>query len=143
MPSVEKMMEMLATLVLFALIAIMLLSLFEGYGEGEISFGHAYPVTQKLVSMVNLLSASPQNESAILTIKPFKFKVTFDCENNYIESEVDFVGKSKYGLYVFSDINLIADDIDCLDGKCAEKKILIDKKVYDNREINITVSEIT
>lgn len=134
-------MEMLATLVLFVLVALLLFNIFEGYNKGEIAFGNAYPLTQKIVTTINMLSASPQNESAIITIKPFKFKLTFDTQNNYVESYVSFIGESEYGLFVFPDVHLIANDIDCLTTDCTDKKILINKEVYGD-EIYVTVGEV-
>ncbi|MCK4634928.1 MAG: hypothetical protein KAT37_03575 [Candidatus Aenigmarchaeota archaeon] len=142
MPSIKDMMEMISTLVMFALIALLLLSVFGGEGD-DIAFANAYPMTQKLVSNINILSASPQNESIIFTIQPSKYKITFDIINNYIECETEFLGKNKYGMFVFRDIQLIASDIECdLDAGCSIKKILVDKKIYSSGQIIIEVSEI-
>ncbi len=138
------MMEMLATLVLFALISLLLLQIFGGEDlGGKVAFAHAYPLTQKLASIINFMSASPQNESAIIAIEPFNYRITFDTDTNYIKSYVSFLGKSEYGLYLFPDIELTApEEIKC-EGCKKEKKILIEKKVYGGKDkVEITVSEL-
>ena len=135
MASMEEMMDMLSTLILFLLIALLLMKVFGGGAANEISFGQSYVVTNKVVSMINIISASPQNETAVLKIEPFTFKIFFDMDENYVESEVDFLGGSEYGLYVFEDIDLIALDgemLDCYTTPCTETiEIFFDKRVTD------------
>lgn len=124
MPSIEKMMEMLATLVVFGLLALVFFSIFGSF-ESEIQFAHAYPVTQRLTCIINMLSAGPENESAILEISPGKYTITF--MGNYIESSVDFIGKSKYGLFVFPDIILVPPDPPVIESDGGPKTIYIAK----------------
>ncbi len=143
MPSTESLMEMFATLILFALIAMLLLTVFgKTVGGGEVPMGQAYPVTQKIVFRINTMSASLQNETAILKIDPFQYNITFDVNNNYVESKVKYFGDTKYGLFLFPDISLIAPDyIDCPHGECLPKNLVIEKKVYEDGPVEITVWE--
>ncbi len=141
MPSIEALMEMLATMILFVLIAtIILQALLVAKGD-EISFGHAYPMTQKIVYMINAISAGPQNESATLKISTFGYKIDFDEDNNYVECETNLFGNAKYGLFVFKDIELVAEDIDCISENCLEPKTLLFQKEVVDGQVRITVSE--
>ena len=143
MPSTESLMEMFATLILFALVAMLLLRIFNGVGEGEVAMGYAYPITQKIAFRINTLSASPQNETALLKIDPFKYRINFDVTNNYVECETDFFGSAKYGLFLFKDIHLVAPPtIDCITTDCLEKTLLMEKKVYGDGTVEITVGEL-
>lgn len=145
MPSIEALMEMLATMILFVLIATVLLQAFLAVKDNEVSFGNAYQMTQKIVYTINALSAGPQNESATLSLNTAKYKIDFDEENNYVESETDLLGSAKYGLFVFKDIELVAQDIDCISdpGKCPKSKtLLFQKEVLSNGNVKIKVSEI-
>jgi len=137
MPSVEAFMVMLASLVLCLLVALFVFPFFTGVVE-EISFGGSYQMTQQVVSTINLLSASTQNESAIIKINPMDFTIKFD--GNYIESSVSFMGDGTYGSFIFPDINLNAP-AEITGDSSAITKLLI-KKEYINDEVYIDVSEI-
>ncbi len=102
---------------------------------GEIAFGSAYSLTQRIVSAINLVSASPQNETVIIKLNPLKCKIDFYPDYSYVESEVEYLGKSNYGLFIFKDIKLTAPpSIDCNTDKW--KNIYI-KKIGNE----ITISE--
>lgn|GEM_PF-5255069 len=119
----------IASLVLLLLIALSMGPLLGDVGE-KFAFGDAYSLTQRIVSVINILSASPQNETAIIELNPLTCNITFYRDFNYIESYVKFMGESRYGQHIFGNINLDltslgSDTIEC-DSKNM-KKIFLEK----------------
>lgn len=146
MPSIEALMNMLATMVLFIVLASVLLMAYGTIRDNEISFGHAYPMTQKIAHTINSLSAGPQNESVVLKITALNYRIDFDLENNYVESEVEFLGNAKYGLFLFPNIELVAEDIDCISDSSlclGPKNLLLQKEVLDDNHVKITITEVS
>lgn len=132
------MMIMVASLVLLLLLALSIAPLLGNTGE-EFAFGSAYSLTQRIVSTINILSASPQNETAVIEINPLTCNIMFYNDFLYIESEVEFMGKSSYGLHIFKDIeldtSLISNPVECdLNNK---KYIFLQKQ---GKSIKVSVS---
>ncbi|UCG95625.1 MAG: hypothetical protein JSV92_01075 [archaeon] len=117
------MMIMLAFLVIVLFIGLTL-SPIAGELGGKVSYVHAFAVTNRIVSLVNMMSASPQNESAVIIIQPVNCNITFynetsvyqDLNDNetlinaiYVESKMEWVKSSKSGLFFFSgDTKIVA-----------------------------------
>lgn len=97
-----------------------------GIGQSVFSFSRASPITQRLTTVINILHSSPQENKAEVLIIPLRCNITFDKVNNYIETRSISSGifETKYGMYFFKDITLIAPDVLQCNGKT---KILVEK----------------
>jgi len=73
----------------------------------QMRFISAYPLTQRFITVINLLSASPEYESAEIKINPLNCTINF-YDNGYVETTVKTKKeKTSYGLFTFP-VNLDA-----------------------------------
>jgi len=109
------MMMVFITLVI-AFMGFLAYSSMAGMGNEEIGFIKATPITQRIASVINIISSSPQNQTTEFEINPLNCTITFDAVRRLVET--DAMLKSKYRMYLFNDTEIHApSNIECNHGK--------------------------
>lgn len=149
-------MFLIITMLIIAVLTVTILSPFVGNMGKKVSHVHAFLVTNRLGSMVNMISASPQNESVMMILNPVNCNITFYNETSfgqdigddeavmgvtYLRSVVGSMQKTESGMFLFANDTQINSFNRTITGSMAAPTPIPIKKVNGVIWIGVNHSE--